>query len=305
MTGLDILHAIQSIHSPLLDTFFYAMTQLHQETFYVLVLPLLYWLYDKRFARYMVSVFLLGFWANNVLKFSFNTARPSPKDVRVIHPETGGGPAFPSGHSQNPLMFWGALAAQWRKPWFTALATVIIFLIGYSRLYLGLHWPLDVVGGWAIGAVMLYGFAKPRRFWTGEGMSFGQQALWAVVIPLITLSLSLVKGYTVAWDTPKAMADETWALTGAYMGFWLGAVLEERFVGFDPRQGTVVLQVTKVITGLALVFAVKEGFKVFLPANALGDLLRYGCMTLAATYVVPWIFRRFGHTTTVGRAVSR
>ncbi|MGE5676181.1 MAG: phosphatase PAP2 family protein [Mycobacterium leprae] len=294
MSGVAILRAIQSIHSPSLDLLFYAITQLHNETFYILILPLLLWLYDKRFARYMVSVFLLGYWANNMLKFAFHTARPSPNDVRVIHPETGGGPAFPSGHSQNPLMFWWALALHFNRAWFKWLAGIIILLIGLSRLYMGLHWPLDVLGGWAIGALMLWGFQVTMGFWTGQGMSLRQKLCWAVAIPVAGVLLAPLA-------IPSPLPKDVWVMGGAYMGFWVGSVLEEHYVGFNPRRGSVVAQVMKVIVGVVLIMAVKEGFKLILPANGIGDFIRYSLVALMATLGAPWLFHRMLGNPPVGK----
>ena len=73
----------------------------------------------------------------------------------MILAETGGGYAFPSGHSQTPLVFWGAIADHVRRRGSPGSAGILVFLIGFSRLYIGVHWPLDVIGGWAIGLVVL------------------------------------------------------------------------------------------------------------------------------------------------------
>ncbi|MFB5082940.1 hypothetical protein H9Q17_02085, partial [Symbiobacterium thermophilum] len=97
MSGVEILQAIQTIQSPLLDRVLGLITNLHHEAVNILVLPLIYWLYDKRFGRYMFSVFVIGFWSNDFLKEVFRTPRPDPAQVRVILAETGGGYAFPSG----------------------------------------------------------------------------------------------------------------------------------------------------------------------------------------------------------------
>lgn len=298
MNQLAILHAIQSVHNSALDLIAYLFTQLHHETFYILVLPLLLWLYDKRFTRYMVSLFLLGYWSNNVLKYAFNTARPSPLEVRVLHPETGTGPAYPSGHSQNPLMFWGALAIRFHKRWFTVPAIAIIFFIGLSRLYLGLHWPVDVLGGWAIGALMLWGFEASKAFWTGERMALGTKLLLAVVIPLATLPVALAV-------IPSPIPKDVWVMGGAYLGFWVGSVLEEEYVGFDPRWGTWLTHLAKIVIGVALVFAVKEGFKLFMPEQPLWITVRYACVALMATVGAPFVFRYLPVAPAAGRPVAR
>jgi hypothetical protein len=301
VSGLDIIRAVQSIHSPLLDSIFLKITDLHSENVYLLLLPLLYWLYDKRMARYLTSVFILSFWSNDVLKDLFHTARPSPNDVRVVRPEPSY--SFPSGHSMTPLMFWGGMAMHLRKAWFTALAAAVIFLIGLSRLYLGVHWPVDILGGWAIGALMLLGFSASQGFWTGEKQSLGRQLLIALAIPGAATVISLLMGQVPALTAARDENLRFFIILGAYVGFLVGAALEEALVGFDPRQGGAGVQAAKVVLGLALVLAVKEGFKLFLPLTNLGDFIRYFCVTLMATFGVPWVFRRFVVRPPVGRGI--
>lgn len=283
VSGVEILRAIQTLQSPLLDQVFGLITNLHHEIVYVLVLPLLYWLYDKRFGRYMFSVFFIGFWTNAFLKYVFRTPRPDPNQVRVILAETGGGYSFPSGHSQTPLVFWGAIAHHLRRRWFTWVVAVAVFLIGFSRLYIGVHWPVDVLGGWAIGLAVLYLMVRTEPFWTGERQSPGLRLLLAFLLPGAALGLLALVG---------EVDEISWLIVGAYGGLLFGSALEEVWVGFDPRRGSPVQHVLKMVVGLALVLAVKEGLKLVLPDTGPGDLVRYWLVAVTATLVAPWIFDR-------------
>jgi membrane-associated phospholipid phosphatase len=286
VSGLDVLHAIQSIHTPFLDRFFALVTDLHNETVYVLVLPLIYWLYDKRFGRYLFAVFALGYWTNDTLKLIFATTRPDPSQVRVLHPEsTQGKSGFPSGHSQTPLVFWGALAWEFRRWWTTAIAVALIFLIGFSRLYLGLHWPLDILGGWAIGLVVLGLAQGSQGFWMGQNQSLRTRLILALAVPALALAIT--------WLAGGAVDGLTLTVMGVFAGLMAGSAIEEVCIGFEPRRGSVAVQALKVVVGLALLFGVKEGFKLFLPHTAVGDLIRYFAMAVAATLGAPWIFHRF------------
>lgn len=300
--GLAIIRAIQSIHSPFLDQFFRIVSDLHGELVYLIVLPFLLWLYDKRFARFMGHVFILGNVSNDILKNLFDTARPSPADVRSLHNEPSG--AFPSGHSQNPLLFWGAVALQMGRRWITVTLAIMVVLIGISRMYLGAHWPLDVIGGWTLGALMLWLMVSTRSFWTGEKQSLGTRLLWAAVIPSAMLLVAALLGDVPALTAPTAEKQEFYKFAGVYYGFLIGSVLEEEYVGFNPRLGGTLVQVAKVVVGLVLVLAVKEGFKLFLPATNLGDIIRYGCMGLMVTAGAPLVFRRFTAVPPAGRNVA-
>jgi len=291
VSGVDIIKFIQSVHTPMLDIFFGFITNLHDVGLYVAAFPLLYWLYDKRFTRYLLTVFLLGgVWASFGLKEFFGTARPTEADgIRQLFQETGTGFAFPSGHAQGPMAFYGALALHFKKTWVTVICGLLIFLIGFSRLYLGLHWPLDVLGGWVIALGLLYAFDLSRRVWIGEGISVRNQLIMAVGIPLATL----VIWRSAPWDAALAVSGESYKLTGAYIGFWVGAILEDRYVGFNPRHGSAVFHSLKVIGGLALVMVIKEGLKPLLPDMAIFDVFRYGMIGLASAYAVPAICQRF------------
>ena len=294
MSGLEIIHAVQSISNPFLDRFFRFFTDLHDITVYVAIIPLLIWFYDKRFARYMISVLILGIWANNVLKDLFHTARPPAGEVRKLYEETGTGYAFPSGHAMNPLMFWGGIAIEARKRWLTVLLAVGVFLIGLSRIYAGLHWPLDVLGGWAIGALMLWGFQVTKPVWIGAGLRLPTQLLWSVLIPPVTLAVSLyLIRETQGFPVDTQVAGEAWMLAGAYMGLMVGSFLEEAYVGFNPRAGGPAVQVLKLVIGLLLMLGVKEGLKPLFPDTALFEALRYLCVGITATYIAPLIFKRF------------
>lgn len=286
VSGVEILRAIQSIQAPFWDAVFGAITNLHHEMIYILVLPLIYWLYDKRFGRYLFTVFAIGFWSNDLLKEVFKTARPDPSQVRVILAETGGGYSFPSGHSQTPLVFWGAIALHVQRRWFTWLVGIMLFLIGLSRLYIGVHWPLDVLGGWVIGLLVLAALNASRSFWRGEHQGLLFKLSLSVLIPALALTLSgMLSGGEVA--------SLTWVIAGAYGGLLAGSALEEAFVGFNPRTGGPAAQVLKLVVGLAMVLAVKEGLKLILPDSGLGDMIRYWLVAVAATLAAPWVFHRF------------
>lgn len=285
MSGLDIIRAIQSIANPFLDeTMCFISEVWNSETTYMLLLAVLFWVYDKRFVRYAVSILLLGRWFNNILKWNIGAERPPADQVRVICAETAPDPAFPSGHSQLPMMVLGILALHFRKTWFTVSMAALIFLIGFSRLYLGVHWPIDVLGGWTIGALMLVGFELSRGYWNGEKLSYKAQLTFAILLPLAVL------GVTFALPV---FPHETWKLIGAWIGFSLGAVLEERFIGFDPRRATIPMQLVKVLVGVVCMLAVKEGLKLVLPTADASDLIRYIFVSGAATLLAPWIFSRF------------
>jgi membrane-associated phospholipid phosphatase len=107
----------------------------------------------------------------SVLKLIVNRPRPSPDLVRVFVVEEGSG--FPSGHAFFATVFFGLLAyfaySHLQKRSLRVLALsgflLLILLVGASRVYLGAHWPSDVLGGFLLGAVFLAALIWLHRKW--------------------------------------------------------------------------------------------------------------------------------------------
>ncbi len=109
----------------------------------------------------LVLLSLLAVPANVVLKTIWDRARPDAEIVRVAVKTAGS--SFPSGHAMGGTAFYGALAAlAWihlerqraRLP-LTVFLAGLPFAIDASRIYLGAHWTSDVVGGSAVGLLIL------------------------------------------------------------------------------------------------------------------------------------------------------
>jgi len=152
--GIQLVLAIQSLGAWLeIPMKFFSF--LGSEQFFLFILPALYWSVDTALGLRVGAVLLLNVGVNDIFKLALHAPRPYWFDpaVRPISAETSFG--APSGHAQLSAGVWGALAASIRKPWGWALAVALTFLIGFSRIYLGVHFLHDVVLGWALGALVL------------------------------------------------------------------------------------------------------------------------------------------------------
>ena len=281
--GIDLIVAIQQIHGPALDSIFRAITFMGEEEFYLLLLPLLLWCVDFALGVRLAILFLISSYLNADLKNLFQQPRPFDLDpsVRLSSAE---GYGLPSGHSQSAVVVWGSIAAWARKTWFWVVAIGLMALIGFSRIYLGVHFPTDVLAGWAIGAVLLYLYlaVPPGVEKRLAELSLGMQMLLALAVPVVLLLIHPVK------DTTTALA--TLAGAGA------GLALTHRYTPFSAR-GPWWQRALRFLIGSAVVFVLYLGLKMVFPGEGsplylVFRFLRYWLIGVWVSFGAPWLFRR-------------
>ncbi|HXD11447.1 MAG TPA: phosphatase PAP2 family protein, partial [Anaerolineales bacterium] len=204
--GVNWVVAIQSLGTwlkvPML-----AFSFLGTENFFLLVLPLIYWCIDARLGMQVGFILLTSTHVNSLCKLWFAGPRPywvSSKVTPYLAEETFG---IPSGHAQNSVAVWGMIASSMRKPWAWMVAVALMFFIGFSRLYLGVHFPHDVVAGWLLGSVLLWLFLRfwvPVEAWLKK-KSLGAQVLIALLVSILfigsgAVSVGRLAGYTFATE---------------------------------------------------------------------------------------------------------
>ena len=284
MEQINLLLWVQGLRNPLLTGFFALMTFFGSEEFILAFLALVYWCVNRT-AGLRVGLVVIGSqYINEVLKYVAHEPRPG-SPVEPLYTDTAPGWAWPSGHAQNTAAAWGTLAGLIRDRRLTTFALILVFLVGLSRLYLGVHWPLDVLSGWIIGAVLagigLAAFARWGRVIVGAP---GLPWLAAgVVVPLALFALA------PTGNNAKAMG----AVIGLIAGWWL----ERRTVGFEAP-APLTQQAIKAAIGLAVAFGLRILLKPLfdvLPVAFAGDLLRYVIIGLWVAWLAPWLFvRMFG-----------
>ena len=276
--GTDVVLWFQRF-SPALDGIFSAITFLGEEEFFLLFLPLLYWCLDKRLGTRLAVLFLCAAYANTILKDLFQQPRPYEYDARVREIKEAGGYGLPSGHTEGTAVLWGYLATQLRKGWAWALAVVLVILVGLSRIYLGVHFPTDVLGGLVAGVIFiaLYLWLQPgaTRWLVERGL--GWQVGVALAVPIVLL---LIHGTE---DTVISMA--------ALMGMGAGFAIEREYVRFESG-GLWWKRVLRFILGGVVILALYAGLKMVFPAGPLFRTVRYGLVGLWGGLGAPWLFTR-------------
>ncbi len=162
----SILYALQEIHNPILDKIMLFITSLGDDGIFWIAIGVICLFFKKhrkmglQLLLSMLCTFILG---NLILKNIF--ARPRPCDIDaavtllISRPH---GHSFPSGHSINSMVAAVALFLNNKKIGIPAI--IVATLIGFSRLYLFVHFPTDVLGGFAIAILVAiavdYGIRK-------------------------------------------------------------------------------------------------------------------------------------------------
>jgi len=281
--GIDLIVAIQQIHGPALDSIFRAITFMGEEEFYLFSFPLLFWCVDVGLGARLGILFLLSTYLNIDLKDLFQQPRPFDLDPSV-QLSSAEGYGLPSGHSQSAVVVWGTIAAWARKTWFWVVAIALMVLIGFSRIYLGVHFPTDVLAGWTIGVVLLgvYFLVQPGVKKRLAELSLGVQITLSLAVPAVLLLIHPVK------DTATAMA--------VLAGMGLGLVLMHRYVPFSAR-GPWWQRAVRFLIGGAVVVALYLGLKMVFPGEGSAlylvfRFLRYWLIGLWVSLGAPWLFRR-------------
>jgi membrane-associated phospholipid phosphatase len=270
--------------SPALDTPFRLFTAIGEEDFFFLLLPLLYWCLDRRTGARLVVLFLLSTYLNGWAKMTAGQPRPYQIDSRVRELVDQPGNGFPSGHTQSAVVVWGYLANRYRWAWLWSLAILLMIFIPLSRLYLGVHFPVDLLGGYVIGLALLtvYMWAEPIiAAWLAR-LAFGGRLAVAVVLPLILMLVLPIR------------EDSAASAGGMLLGMGVGLVLEARWVGFAVN-GVWWKRLLRLAVGLAIVLSLRYGLKAAFDAvepSLIWRAVRYAVMGLGAALAAPWAFVR-------------
>ena len=295
---MKVLYALESIRMPWLDTVMAAITHLGEETVFMVAALFVFWCVSKRHGYYLLAIGFAGTVLNQFLKLLFRIPRPWVLDSDFTIVESARaqatGYSFPSGHSQNAIGTFGGIARFTRRKWVRAAAIVVAVLVPLSRMYLGVHTPLDV-GVAAVIAVALV-FALYPLMERSDSRHGVMGAVLAVMLALAVGYLLFVSLYPFPADVDAANlasgVENAWNLLGATVGMLVGWWLDVRFIHFDTRAVWYV-QLIKLVGGLALLLGIRAVLKAPLAAAlgaGAGGAVRYGVMVLFAAAVWPMVF---------------
>jgi len=322
--GVTVVAALQQF-SPGLDGVMRFLSFVGEEGFFAILVPFVYWCVDAALGARLLAALVFSDFLNGLAKLAFHAPRPywvSPQ-VKALSLEPSYG--IPSGHAQTSVLFWGLVSRSLSRPWVPVAAAAVVLAISVSRVYLGVHFPHDVLAGWMIGAVLLAAFiwAGPRLArWFAAQHPVAQIAA-AFLLSMAMLAVLLIVHATIAgvvdppaWAEQAADAappppgrpaiaprsvDGPVADLGLMFGAGAGLALGRRYAPFNTR-GPWRHRILRLLVGLVLLAVVRVGLGAVFPREPLVlsmtfRYLRYALMGLTALWVAPWVFIRMGIAT--------
>ena len=242
--GATLIKILQELFTPQFTPAFEAITLLGSSEFLVGIAAVVYWCFDKRKGRLLTYILLLGAYVNFFLKLLIPSPRP-PLELRLAEKnETSFG--FPSGHVQDSITLWTSMWLSFRKRSLAIIGTVLIFAVGVSRLYLGLHNTAQVIGGVVVGLAFVgVVFLILRHIPRQDGK--------IRLVPHLLFSASTVLPLVVAVLIFGVVGDGG-RVAGYLLGFSIGAIFEDRYVSFSMnvtnKQRLIRIIIAGVVGGI-------------------------------------------------------
>jgi len=306
---IEILLALQRFREgagDILTAFLQKMTFFGELNTALVIMALVYWAVDKKLGEYLLMGWSGNRMANGSLKVTACAYRPWIRDARIVpygnSMTTATGYSFPSGHTMNAASIFGGFAV--RKDLPTALrasAAITLLLVGFSRLFLGVHTPQDVLVGAAVGLLVMW-LAGRLMQWVGENPAKD----WLIVAVGVALFAALavyaaVKPYPADYDAEgkllvdgAKMANDTFKGVGWSVAFLIGWLLERRFVGFSTDI-PVPQKLTRAVLGLLGYYAVSlilvPQVKVWI-SGPTGTMCSCFVQMFYMVFIFPWLIKR-------------
>ena len=299
---MELLYALESIRTPFLDKLMGLVTNLGGEAVFIVAAIIVFWCLNKSCGYYMMTVGFAGTIINQFLKLWFRIPRPWVKDPNFTIVESARaeatGYSFPSGHTQNAFAVFGAPARFFKNTALRIIFILLIALTAFSRMYVGVHTPLDVGVSIIVGTILVFVIYPFFR-----DMDKSPKKVYIIFSIFIVLAAAFV-AFVELYNFPADIDAENYAsgIKNAYMilfcaiGLMLTFFIDTKYVHF-PTQAVWWAQIIKVVVGLAILLALKSVLKAPLLAlfggHSIAHGVRYFIVILFAGIVWPMTFKFF------------
>jgi membrane-associated phospholipid phosphatase len=314
--GVEVILYLQGLGEWLIGPMKF-FTFLGNEEFYLFVAPIFLWCIDMKLGLRLGLRLMISGSINSIFKLAFRGPRPYWYDKRVVAHAAEGSFGVPSGHSQNAVVVWGTIAQWIGRAWGWIAAILIIFIIGLSRMALGVHFLHDVLLGWSIGALLLWVLSRleaPTLAWIKRYSSTNQMLIAFGASLVLILIGAIIRMALGSWHVPAewqqlasaahpgAEPIDPLALSGlisnaaVFFGLAVGAIWLEMGRGFDAT-GPIWQRSVRFVLGVLGVFLIWYGLGAIFPRGEyllayILRYLRYALIGLWVSALAPLIFIR-------------
>ena len=282
---MDILKFLEGIRNDFLNTFFELITIFGEETILVLIIVTMWFAFDKKKAQKLLFITMSSMSVNGVIKNIAKIPRPfASGEVTCVRPDTATGYSFPSGHTQNFTTWTTICASELKKKWFTVVTALLILLVAFSRVYLGAHYPSDVIVSVVLGTA--FGTAGSIIYDKTENKNVLYIGMIIILTPFAVFFMF----------NAEPLFEDFYKFYGMVAGIPLAICFEEKYapIEYDVSRGKKLL---RIIIGVAAAFAVKEGIKIFKVTDVVQicfviDAVRYFMLVFAVMGLCPLLFKK-------------
>ena len=303
---MQLRYFIESLRCGFLDFFFSVVTLFGEETFFMVIGLIVFWCLNKQQGYYLLCTGFAGTLINQTLKMTFRVPRPWIKDPNFTIVESAregaSGFSFPSGHTQTSVGIFAGLA-RWNKiKWLRILSIVMCVLVPFSRLYLGVHTPLDVSVSIVIALGLVFGFFP--LFAKAEN---NNKIMYILLLGLFAITIGFFV-FANFYKFPEEVylsenihnlqsaQKNAFTLLGCSIGLILTYFIDSKYTKFDTK-AVWWAQILKVVGGLACVLIVKELLRSPLEAlfnhELIARAVRYFLIVIVAGTLWPMTFKWF------------
>ncbi len=287
MLGIEkeIMLFFQSLRTDFLNALFEGITMLGEETILIVLVAIIYFAIDKKLAYRLFFITAASVGTNSIIKNAVKRARPfTVEGLTCVREATATGYSFPSGHTQTFSTWSPVMAMQLKKRWFSLIIALAIPLVALSRVYLGAHYPTDVMVGMLLGVAFAFG-----GNWLYDRVEDKQNlyvGLAAVFTPFAVLFLF----------NAQPLYGDFYKFYGMVVGVVLAMRIENKYA---PLNYNVALwkKALRVVIGVAVAFALKEGIKALNVFNSVYitfgiDTFRYFTLVVVVFGLCPILFKK-------------